>query len=438
VGGGRVTEPDPYFPDHGDLRFSVQHYDLDLSVRIDGNRIDGRAALSAVAVTDLHSIDLDLGPFAVTHVTVDGAKPARFRHSGRRLRITLAHEIEAGEVFTLTVGYRGTPKPIPGILGEAGWEELSDGVLVAAQPYGAPSWFPCNDRPDDKASYHFEISAPSGYHVVANGLLVESRRRASSVTWVYDQVEPMAPYLATVNIGRYAVQRLVCEVPLTVVVPGHLHVELPVPFARQPEMLREFVGLFGPYPFASYTVVVTEDDLEIPLESQGVSVFGLNYLREDWEAERLVAHELAHQWFGNTVTASGWDDIWLHEGFACYAEWLWSERSGRDSADTHARNHWARLEGLPQDLVLGDPGAADMFDDRVYKRGALLLHALRRTVGDEVFFGVLRAWTDRHAAGSVETADFVALAEERAGRPLDELFNSWLYGVELPGLPAAG
>jgi aminopeptidase N len=428
---------DPYFPDHGDPRFSVLHYDLELEVRIEGNRLDGRATLTAVARENLTEIELDLGAFSVTTVTVDGRKPARFRHVGGRLRISLANGVKADHELTVSVGYRGTPKAMPGVLGDAGWEELADGVIVAAQPYGAPSWFPCNDRPDDKATYQITVSAPTGYHVVANGTLIESRRRASAVTWVYEQPEPMAPYLATVNIGRYAVQNLDALVPMAVVVPGDLHLELPSSFSRQPEMLAAFVELFGPYPFASYTVVVTADDLEIPLESQGVSVFGLNYLRDDWDAERLVAHELAHQWFGNTVTASGWNDIWLHEGFACYSEWLWSEHSGRDSADEQAVRYWARLDGLPQDLLLGDPGASDMFDDRVYKRGALLLHAVRRTVGDDAFFTVLRTWTERHRDSSVRTEDFVRLAEELSGSDLGDLFNAWLYAEALPVLPAA-
>jgi aminopeptidase N len=433
-----VRTADPYFPAHGDPRFSVTHYDLELDVRVEGNRVDGRAVLTVVALEDLGELELDLGGFSIGAVKVGARKPARFRHGGGRLRIVLPEPVTAGSELTLTIGYRGSPQPMPGVLGDAGWEELADGVIVAAQPYGAPSWFPCNDRPDDKASYRFTITVPVGYHVVANGTLAETRRRASSLTWVFDQPEPMAPYLATVNIGRYAVQRLVSAVPVSVVVPGQQHVDLPESFSRQPEMLDVFAELFGPYPFASYTVVVTEDDLEIPLESQGVSVFGLNYLRADWEAERLVAHELAHQWFGNSVTAAGWNDIWLHEGFACYSEWLWSERSARESAAEHARRHRALLDDLPQDLLLGDPGAADMFDDRVYKRGALLLHALRTTVGDETFFELLRTWTGRHANGSVRTADFLALAEELSGADLAELFNAWLYAVELPALPAAG
>jgi aminopeptidase N len=431
-----VSAPDPYFPDHGDPRYGVNRYDLILDVRIEGNRIDGRASIDAVAHEDLRSVVLDLGPFSVTRVTVDGRKPARFRHVGNRLRIDLASPVAAGGAFALGVAYRGTPRAIPGPLGDAGWEELTDGVIVAAQPYGAPSWFPCNDRPDDKAAYGFTISAPTGYHVVANGDLVESRRGASSVTWVYEQGAPMAPYLATVNIGRYAVQKLEAAVPLEVVVPGGRHIELPSSFRRQPEMLAAFSEMFGPYPFSSYTAVITEDELEIPLESQGLSVFGLNFLDDTWANERLVAHELAHQWFGNAVTVSGWDDIWLHEGFACYAEWLWSERSGRDDADAQARSHWDRLAALPQDLVLGDPGAEDMFDDRVYKRGALLLHALRRTIGDGAMWSLLQAWTEKFRFGVVTTDDFRDLAGEVSGADLAGLFDAWLNEPGLPVLPA--
>ncbi|MGO4257576.1 M1 family metallopeptidase [Marmoricola sp. RAF53] len=433
-----MSRPDPYFPGHGDRSYSAEHYELELACRIDGNRLDGRATIAATALVDLRRLELDLGDFAVTRVAVDGRKPRRFRHRDGKLVVELAGVVPAGTGFTVVVGYRGTPRPMPGVLGDAGWEELTDGVIVAAQPYGAPSWFPCNDRPDDKAGYRFTVTAPTGYHVVANGTLVESRRSASGVTWVYAADEPMAPYLATVSIGRYAVQQLPAAVPMQVVVPGGRQVTLPESFRRQPEMLTAFTELFGPYPFGSYTVVVTEDDLEIPLESQTVSVFGLNYLDDDWGSERLVAHELAHQWFGNAVTVPGWDDIWLHEGFACYAEWLWSERSGRESADEHARAHHARLSGLPQDLVLGDPGAADMFDDRVYKRGALLLHALRLTVGDDALWRLLAQWVERYRFGTAGTPEFVALAEEIAGRPLRELFTAWLEETALPDLPAAG
>jgi aminopeptidase N len=151
--------------------------------------------------------------------------------------------------------------------------------------------------------------------------------------------------------------------------------------------------------------------------------------------ERLVAHELAHQWFGNSLTLSGWSDIWLHEGFACYAEWLWSERSGGKAADVLARRHHHRLAGAAQDLLLADPGAANMFDDRVYKRGALTLHALRLTLGDDAFFTMVRDWVAEHRFGTVSTELF---EEHAAGYGNTRgLLGRWLHQAPLPGLPSA-
>ena len=164
---------------------------------------------------------------------------------------------------------------------------------------------------------------------------------------------------------------------MTAVLPEGSQAGFEAGFGRQAEMMGFFIRTFGAYPFGSYAVVVTEDPLEIPLEAQSLSVFGSNFLTDDWDSVRLVAHEMSHQWFGNSLTLATWRDIWLHEGFACYAEWLWSEESGGPSADDRAREHWDRLAAAPQDLSLADPGADEMFDDRVYKRGALLLHALR-------------------------------------------------------------
>jgi aminopeptidase N len=202
-------------------------------------------------------------------------------------------------------------------------------------------------------------------------------------------------------------------------------------------MMDLFVRLFGPYPFDWYTVVVTDDELEIPLESQGLSVFGSNFVNDDWDSVRLVAHELAHQWFGNSLTLASWHDIWLHEGFACYAEWLWSEESGGLSAHEQAASHWGKLAEHELTRPLADPGPKHMFDDWVYKRGALLLHSLRITVGDDAFFALLREWTGRNVHGSVSTAMFIDLAEEQvSGRKLGELFSAWLHDREMPALPA--
>jgi aminopeptidase N len=430
-------EGDPYVPGHGDRSYSVEHYDLDISYKVRGNHLEGDATLHCRALEELSTVAVDLHALRPRKVTVDGRPPARHGHAGGRLTVRPANPIPRGSAFELRVRYAGSPRPVPSkLLGAAGWEELTDGVIVASQPHGAPSWFPCNDRPDDKATYSFTLTTQAGYHVAATGEPTGTRRRGSSTTWSFEQRMPMATYLASVQIGRYDAVILEAPVPLVRVTPRP-----PDPagydaaFGDQPRMMEYFASLFGPYPFPSYTCVITDDDLEIPLEAQGLSTFGRNFMVDDWNAIRLVAHELSHQWFGNAVTIGAWRDIWLHEGFACYAEWLWSQECGSEPTQARAAEHHRRLRRLDQDLVLAEPGPALMFDDRVYKRGALTLHAVRAAVGDEVFFRILRTWVAEHTGGTVTTAMFVEHASRVAGQGLTALFEAWLCRKELPALP---
>jgi aminopeptidase N len=432
-----ATAVDDYLPGHGDCTYDVRHYDLALEYKVVGNHLSARATLTAVAVEEVDWFGLDLHALHVAKVVVDGAR-ARYTHRAGKLVVHPRESLARGQEFTVTVTYQGHPTTVPGIDGEAGWEELHDGVIVAAQPHGAPSWFPCNDRPSNKASYRISVAAATAYHVVANGRLVDQHRGASRTTWVYDQPEPMATYLATVQIGRYGSRLLATEpVPIHALRSAALARRADTALTRQPDMMAVFTRRFGPYPFAGYTVVVTDDALEIPLEAQGLATFGANYATTEWDSERLVAHELAHQWFGNSLTVRSWRDIWLHEGFACYAEWLWSEESGGRPADAHAQQHWRRLARLPQELILADPGPDLMFDDRVYKRGALVLHALRLTLGDETFFEMLRAWVGANAYGTVTTGMFVAHVQQHAGRPVGGLLDPWLFAGPLPALPGS-
>lgn len=201
-----------------------------------------------------------------------------------------------------------------------------------------------------------------------------------------------------------------------------------------PDMVAVYEDWFGDYPQEDLTIVVVDEDLEIPLEAQGLASFGLNHCEES--EQRLIAHELAHQWFGNSVGLSRWEDIWLNEGFACFAEWVWSQESDGPTIAECAEQHHARLADLPQDLRLLDPGAVDMFDDRVYKRGALLLETLRRTLGDEVFRDLLRTWTDSRKHRLATTDEFTALADSVSPEPLDEIWQAWLHDTALPDLPA--
>ena len=429
-----------YVPGHGDRRYAVRHYDLELTYKVPTNHLAGTATLTVRALEAVRELAIDLAGLHVGKVLVDGKPPARHTHRGGRLVVRLREERQSGAEFAVRITYSGKPTPMMGIDGAAGWEELTDGVLVGSQPHGAPSWFPCNDRLDDKASYRLALTTAEAYHVAASGELTGRRTRGGSTTWTYEQREPTSSYLMSVQIGRYTVTDLGCvkaagaKVGVQLVHPRRVKVGTGTAFARQGQMLTTFADLFGPYPFGSYRAVITDDELEIPLEAQGLSSFGANHAVAGWENERLVAHELAHQWFGNSLTASHWRDIWLHEGFACYSEWLWSQAGGGPSADKHARTHHARLAKLPQDLLLADPGPKLMFDDRVYKRGALTLHALRAAMGDGPFFDALRGWTTEHRYGLVDTPRFVKHLTRFTKAPVAEVADRWLAHRKLPPL----
>jgi aminopeptidase N len=423
---------DPYLPRHGNADYRTTHYDLDLDYRTGPGRLSGRATISATADRVLPEFSLDLGTFRVDQVLVDAA-PARYRHRDGKLRIRPATPLAAGTPFTVTVVYNGVPRPIPSRWGDLGWERLDEGALVASQPTGAPSWFPCNDHPADKAAYRIAVTTKARYAVVANGTLVSRTVGANTTTWVYEQPAPMPTYLATVQIGRYRLVDLVAgPIPQRAAVPPRLLTAARHDFGRQPEMMTAFERLFGPYPFGEYAVVVVDEVLDVPVEAHGLSIFGANHVDGRRGFERLVAHELAHQWFGNSLTVAEWRHIWLNEGFAKYAEWLWSELSGGEPAQAHAARSRIMLEGQPQDLRLADPGVRRMFDDRVYQRGALALHALRVAIGDTPFFALLREWTRVHRHGTVTTEQFTALAQRHTARPLDGLFAAWLHETPLP------
>lgn len=430
---------DPYLPGTGNFGYRVSRYDLELEYKVAINRLSGAATITAVTLAELKTFSLDLsGALSVSKVIVNGRRPAHYRASVDKLHITLPERLPAGAAMTIAVRYGGTPRPIRSLWGEVGFEELTDGVLVAGQPNGASSWFPCDDHPSAKASFRVQIATESPYFALANGKLLARRARAGMTTWVYEQAEPTSTYLITLQIGMYERHRMAKNgVEIFAVLPRRLRDDFDHDFGRQPQMMKLFTKLFGPYPLTTgYTVVVTDDDLEIPLEAQGISIFGANHCDGRRGEERLIAHELAHQWFGNSVTVQRWRHIWLHEGFACYAEWLWSEHCGERTVDHWARHYHDRLKNSPQNLVLADPGPRDMFDDRVYKRGALTLHALRKTIGDTEFFALLKDWTNRYRHSSVVTDDFVGLAARHAHDSLRPLWDAWLYSPEVPELGA--
>lgn len=426
--------PDAYFPRQGDTRYAVDHYALELDYKLTTNRLSGTATLSVRALEPLSELRLDLYALHVDSVRVAGRQPKKFTQRERCLIVRLAKELDNEQTVEVVVRYSGKPSPVPGLFGPAGWEELTDGLLVASQPYGAPSWFPCNDRADDKATYRVTLTSDVGYEAISNGRLIAQTTRGGRTTWVWHERRPMSPYLATLAIGPGAWTDVpAASTTVRIVHPRNLKPAASGAFSRLGDMVDTLTGWFGDYPFDQYTAAVSIDELEIPLEAQGLAHFGTNHVPDGWENERLVVHELAHQWFGNAVTAERWNDIWLHEGFACYTEWLWSEHRGLATADQRAAEHWQRLGSATGRLTA--PGASDMFDDWVYKRGALTLHALRAAMGDRAFFELLRAWVDTHRYGTATTADFRALASRYAPLDVTALLDAWLDEPAVPPLP---
>lgn len=422
---------DAYTPQSGDPSFDVDAYELDLSYRVRTNRLEGRATLRIRLLVATSSIALDLIGLRVSRVRIEGQRRTPHSQGPRKLRVTLPRTMQPGETLTVTIEYAGAPAPRRSRWGAIGWEELTDGSLVASQPIGAPTWFPCNDRPDNRATYSIRVTTDAEYTAVATGALQSRTRSGGQVTAEYAISVPAATYLVAVYVGVFESHRL--DDRIVVASPPSLRDDVKQALDPLPRMMAAFEERFGPYPQEDCTIVVTADPLEIPLEAQGTAVFGANHL--DPASERLVAHELAHQWFGNGVGVARWRDIWLNEGFACYAEWLWFEAIGAESADTAARRAHAKLKGLAQDLVISDPGPDLMFDDRLYKRGALTLHAVRLRIGDEAFFDLLRGWCAAYANACVTTEDFRRFAAA-AGHDLEALLDAWLDACPLPSLPS--
>lgn len=434
----KTVDTHSYAPRSGTDDYSALSYDLDIRYRVSTNHCDGVATIRGRANTELTVLVFDLVHLRVKRVRIAGEKRTRFTQTSSHLRVQPVTQLAAGDEFTVTIEYSGSPAPRHTRWGAIGWDELEDGVIVASQPTGAATWFPCNDRPSDKSQYRMRVTVDEPYTVLATGELTEHTVSSGKGTWIFERSEPTATYLAAIQVGRYVTERRRSNgVDWVLAFPQALSRRVLHDFASVGKMLGYFQSVFGPYPFPSYTVVVTADPLEIPLEAQGMATFGSTHADGHDGSDRLIAHELAHQWFGNSVGVRQWGDIWLNEGFACYAEWLWSEFSGGPSAHDCARTHYAALRKKPQDLLVGDPGPDLMFDDRVYKRGACLLHCVHSLMGDASFFELLQEWTEQHRHSTVTSTEFEDLATQRSPVDLSTLFDEWLREEALPPLPTA-
>jgi aminopeptidase N len=438
---GAAGVGDPYFPDLGNGGYDVTHYDLNLTLDPAKNLLDAIATIRANATQALSRFNLDLLGLKLQTLKVNGVD-APFARDGRELVITPAKPIASGDAFTVTVLYVGSPEPrsTKALPIAVGWIATGDSTYVFNEPEGASTWYPVNDHPIDKASYTFHITVPDGVTAVANGDLVSQRPTGDGhTTWTYEETAPMASYLAQVAVGDFRI--VTSDGPNGVKIRNAFAAQLAdqaaVDFSRTADMLQLFTTDFGPYPFDVYGALVVNELNGYALEAQTLSLFDVSSVNGSVADDTVVAHELAHQWFGDSVTPASWKDIWLAEGFATYGEWLWQEHVDGTPVAASAKQSHDQLRGQPDSTRPGDPGVEHLFDvGAVYGRGALTLQALRVTVGEAPFFTILRTYASRFAGRNATTADFIAVVNEVAGRDLHDLFDAWLYREALPDLPS--
>ncbi|WP_203825492.1 M1 family metallopeptidase [Actinoplanes palleronii] len=425
---------DPYFPKYGNGGYDVAGYDLDLRYDPKTGKLTGRATITATATQDLSSLNFDLAHLTAATITVDGAA-ATGRAAGNELTVTPAAGIPAGRAFTVVVDYGGTPDQLENkSLGNGGWIRTADGGIALGQPESASTWYPVNDHPSDKATFALAMTVPDGLEVISNGVPGPRATKAGWTTWRWSEGSPMASYLSTVVIGQYRVTTSTHDgKPMIVAVPESMAATSPAAtsLARTGEITDYLASVFGPYPFdANGGVVVSDKRIGYALETQTRPVYGDTFFAGE-PNPGVVAHELAHQWFGDSVALRRWQDIWLNEGFATYAEWLWSEHDGQDSAQKLFDKSYAAFDWSTPP---GDPGAARIFGAPVYQRGGMTVHALRKTIGDDAFFRLLKTWTTDHKDGNADTAQFITTAEQVSGKDLKAFFDAWLNGTTRPAL----
>lgn len=430
-----APQEDSFYPAVGDPGVDALHYDLDLAWDADQRELTGTATITLRATADADHLQLDFAaPLEVRSAELDGEK-VKSSHEGKDLLI--AAEVEKDGVHELVLAYSGKPGPVPSpskrddMAGGLGWTVTETGeVWTMQEPYGAYSWYPVNDHPSDKALYDFTLRVPEKWVGVANGVLTSRTKKGGQTITEWHLDSPAAAYLVTVAIGDYVETKdeSPSGVPVSVWTgPGDT--ESREALAAIPATLDWLEKRLGPYPFSSIGAVVVDSDSA--METQTMMTFGNSpYSRTG----QVIAHELAHQWYGNQVTPLDWSDLWMNEGMALYlAEGLWFAEHGEfplwDIVDNWRMSEPSlrRQAGPP-----GNPDRDEFAASVVYVAPALMWHELRRRIGAVTFDRMVRAWPASQADGSANREEYLAWIEEQTGQELTAFFDEWLMSAKSP------
>ena len=431
---------DAYFPGMGDAGYDAQHYRIRVHMDPDSGRLWGRAVVTARSTENLSRFHLDLAVHADA-VSVDGREAKFWRGRGLDLVVQPATPVRANTTMAVEVAYHGNPSRVE-IADEYPWLSGDGEQLGVGEPRIAPWWFPADDHPQDKAAYDVVGFVPRGRQFVSNGRLVSRRTVGAWTRWHWRTVEPMPTYATLFAAGDYRMRHDKGRWPATYAVSGALSDSRQRANLRMlrttPRLVRWLETQFGSYPFGQIGAVVsgTFRDKDWSMETQTRPTYP--DLTQVGDARALLVHELAHQWFGDSVTPRRWRDIWLNEGFARWAEVRYAETHGGRSAQDWLRTQY-RLhpEGARfWRLAIADPGPDRLFAWAVYDRGAMAVQALRRRIGDEDFFQLVQLWTEQHRWGTATVEEFEVLAAEVSGVDLTGFFQAWLVDRRRPDASA--
>ncbi|MFJ5262194.1 M1 family metallopeptidase [Streptomyces sp. NPDC088387] len=437
---------DRLFPHLGNPGYDVASYDLAFTYSGSNSEpLQGVTTIDAFTTRQLDTINLDFTQGEVESVEVDG-KAAASTGAGEDLVITPADAPAEGEWMRITV--RHTSNPVPPAGRSTGWVRTADGLAMANQADAAHAVFPCNDHPSDKARFTIHVTAPDGYTAVANGLPTGVARAGKAATWSYRSQHPMATELAQISIGRSTVLHRTGPhaLPVRDVVPTKDRELLEPWLKKTPDQIAWMESKVGPYPFETYGLLMADASTGFELETQTLSLFERELFTEpaypEWYVDSIMVHELAHQWFGNSVTPRVWSDLWLNEGHATWYEALYAEeKAGRGMearmrAAYSASDRWRAAGGPPATPKVPAPGdKVGIFRANVYDGSALILYALRQEIGTPAFENLERSWVSLHKDGVASTQDFVDMASTTAGRDLGGFFEAWLHGEKTPPMP---
>jgi aminopeptidase N len=438
---GLDPEPDSFFPKSGNGGYDVTHYDVTLNYDPKKNRFkSGTQTVIDAEVTQpagLSRFDLDYrGPEITDLEVIDDGSPidTDFKRKGQELILKPAEGLGQGSDLEITVSYKGRPPELTDPDGSLeGWSPTNDGAFVVGEPRGTPAWMPCNDHPSDKATFELHATVPDNRQVISNGALEGTSSAGGKTTWNWAEDEPMATYLATATVGRFDI----AEENLAGT-PSHSLIAVDKRSDRgavdQSADIVDFLeNSLGTYPFSEVGGIVDPAPrVGYALETQTRPIYN------SAPGGQLVAHELAHQWLGDNITLNDWSQIWLNEGFAQWAQWLWAESEGADTLEarvdelcTTPASHNRFWNPPPANV----PGPEVMFDGTIYVRGAMTVERLRELIGDTDFSATLDDWLAQDPLGAYDTDGLIAVVKgntETADATIDEFFDDWTHDKGKP------